>query len=90
MERTEKMWEAGGALVLVPVMKQLTVNLPFVGTFLGELDEKMQVAAVSYGLSLFVSGKAHDALWGATLGAMGAAAWEGEGLIAGLFQPEGG
>ena len=82
-EKTEKMWEGIGALFLVPVMKQLTIQLPFFKTI--QLDEKLQVAAASYGVSMFTSGKVHDAMWGSALGAAGAFSWESEGLLAGLF-----
>ncbi len=82
-ERREKNMEAVGALVVLPLFKQLTVNIPLFEKV--KIDEKLQVAGVSLLISMYTKGRLHELAWGSALGAAGAFSWESEGLLKGLF-----
>jgi hypothetical protein len=82
-ERKEGRNEVVGALLVLPLVRDVSKNFTFLQN-LG-VDEKLQTAAVSYGVSMFTKGMLSEVAWGATIGALGAYAYDSEGLLGGIF-----
>lgn len=82
-ERREGRNELLGALIVLPLVRDVSKNFTFLQN-LG-LDEKLQTAAVSYGVSMFTKGMLSDVAWGSTVGAIGAYSYANEGLLGGIF-----
>lgn len=82
-ERKEGRNELLGALVVLPLIRDVSQNFTFLAN-LG-LDPKLQTAAVSYAASVFTKGMLSEAAWGSTLGAIGAYSYDSEGLLGGIF-----
>lgn len=82
-ERKEGRNELLGALLLLPLVRDLSQNFTFLQN-LG-LDPKLQSAAVSYAASAFTKGMLSDVAWGSTVGAVGAYSYNSEGLLGGIF-----
>ena len=82
-ERRESRNELVGALVLLPITRDVLPNVPLLGQ-LG-LNKNLELAVANYALSSFTRGMISDAAWGATLGAVGAYSLSGPGLLGGLF-----
>lgn len=82
-ERKEGRNELLGALIVLPIVRDLSRNFTFLQN-LG-LDEKLQTAAVSYGVAMFTKGMIAEVAWGSTVGAIGAYAYDSEGLLGGIF-----
>lgn len=82
-ERREGRNELLGALVVLPIVRDVSRNFTFLQN-LG-LDEKLQTAAVSYGVSMFTRGMLQEVAWGSTVGAVGAYSYDSEGLLGGIF-----
>lgn len=82
-ERKEGRNELLGALIVLPIVRDLSRNFTFLQN-LG-LDEKLQTAALSYGVSMFTRGMISEVAWGSTIGAIGAFTYDSEGLLGGIF-----
>ncbi len=82
-ERREGRNELLGALIVLPIVRDVSRNFTFLQN-LG-LDEKLQTAAVSYGVSMFTKGMLSEVAWGSTIGAVGAYSYDSEGLLGGIF-----
>jgi len=82
-ERKEGRNELLGALIVLPLVRDVSRNFTFLSN-LG-LDEKLQTAAVSYGVSMFTKGFISEVAWGSTVGAIGAYSYASEGLLGGIF-----
>jgi hypothetical protein len=82
-ERREGRNELLGALLVLPLVRDVSRNFTFLQN-LG-LDEKLQTAAVSYGVAMFTKGMLSEVAWGSTIGAIGAYAYDSEGLLGGIF-----
>ncbi len=82
-ERRERRGELVGALIVLPLVRDVSKNFTFLQN-LG-MDEKLQTAAVSFGVSAFTRGWLNDTFWGSTIGAIGAYSYDSEGLLGGIF-----
>jgi hypothetical protein len=82
-ERREGRNELLGALIVLPLVRDVSKNFTFLQN-LG-LNEKLQTAAVSYGVAMFTKGMLSEVAWGSTIGAIGAYSYESEGLLGGIF-----
>jgi hypothetical protein len=82
-ERREGRNELLGALIVLPLVRDVSKNFTFLQN-LG-LNEKLQTAAVSYGVAMFTKGMLSEVAWGSTIGAVGAYSYESEGLLGGIF-----
>jgi len=82
-ERREGRNELLGALIVLPIVRDVSRNFTFLQN-LG-LDEKLQTAAVSYGVAMFTKGMISEVAWGSTIGAIGAYSYDSEGLLGGIF-----
>lgn len=82
-ERREGRNELLGALIVLPLVRDVSKNFTFLAN-LG-LDEKLQTAAVSYGVSMFTKGMLSEVAWGSAVGAIGAYSYANEGLLGGIF-----
>ena len=86
-ERKEGRNELLGALIVLPLVRDVSKNFTFLSN-LG-LDEKLQTAAVSYGVAMFTKGMLAEVAWGSTIGAVGAYSYASEGLLGGIFGGKG-
>ena len=82
-ERKEGRNELLGALIVLPIVRDVSKNFTFLQN-LG-LDEKLQVASVSYGVAMFTRGMLSEVAWGSTIGAIGAYSYDSAGLLGGIF-----
>lgn len=82
-ERKERRWEYGGAIVVLPLLRDLVPMLPVLGGL--QLDPRLKTALTAGVLSAFTNGMISDAAHGATLGAIGAYTYNTKGLLGGLL-----
>ncbi len=82
-ERREGRNELLGALIVLPLVRDVSKNFKMLEN-LG-LDEKLQTAAISYGVAVFTRGMLSEVAWGSTIGAIGAYAYDSEGILGGIF-----
>ena len=82
-ERREGRNELLGAAVVLPLVRDFSPMIPLINQ-LG-MPAPLQAAAVSYTISMFTKGMLSEAMWGSTLGALGAWSYSQQALLGGLL-----